>query len=175
MLPDVEKAATKIKPLCADIGPTSIFDAEGTKEIYVGQSRSASLLLMEPTKDGSYKKALEKRGPSLHHIAIDVLSLNNLLPDAIQAGWSLHPHSEQTIPDIKVAWLYKKDFSSLIEVSEVKEHSLAQALITKIHLKVKPEHKKLIQVLCLQEFIESSDAETEIFLESGSFKITRIL
>lgn len=75
VLPDVEHTANKLKQYGFQVGQISFFEAEGTKEIYIESEKSASLLLMQPTKEGSYQKALNKRGPSLHHIAIDVIDL----------------------------------------------------------------------------------------------------
>ena len=75
VLPDVEHTANKLKQYGFQVGQISFFEAEGTKEIYIESDKSASLLLMQPTKEGPYQKALNKRGPSLHHIAIDVIDL----------------------------------------------------------------------------------------------------
>jgi len=52
-------------------GPAETWEGEGTLEIYVGPPEAtARLLLMEAVKDGAYRRALQKRGPGLHHIAI---------------------------------------------------------------------------------------------------------
>ena len=84
---------------------------------------------MQPTKDGSYQRALKKRGPSLHHIAIDVLNLDQFINDISKSGWLLHPNSLESIKDLRVAWLARPGFPALIEVTEVKEFSTAPEFV----------------------------------------------
>lgn len=72
----VDSAATFLSSYGFHTGPKETWDGEGTAEIYVGcEDQTAKLLLMEPVKQGAYTRAMEKRGPGLHHIAIDVMNL----------------------------------------------------------------------------------------------------
>ena len=121
VLPDVELTANILKEYGFKIGQIDLFESMGTKEIYIESDKSAALLLMQPTKEGSYQRALKKRGPSLHHIAIDVLNLDQFINEISESGWLLHPNSLESIRDIRVAWLARPGFPSLIEVAEVKE------------------------------------------------------
>lgn len=64
-------SAKKLEQKGFPVGPAESFEGEGTLEIYVGDpSHTSLLLLMQAEGDGAYKRALQKRGPGLHHIAI---------------------------------------------------------------------------------------------------------
>ena len=78
----------------------------------------ANLLLMEPIKDGAYSRAMSKRGPGLHHIAIDVLNIEVYIDQLAGSGWLLHPKSLHTIKHSKTAYLARPDMPTLIEVQQ---------------------------------------------------------
>ena len=60
------------------VGP--IEDFEETHECYIGgENQMGRLLLMQAKSEGTYRKALEKRGPGLHHIALDVINLEKYI------------------------------------------------------------------------------------------------
>lgn len=40
-------------------------------------------------KEGAYTRAMKKRGPGLHHIAVDVLNLESFVDDLSGSGWLL--------------------------------------------------------------------------------------
>ena len=73
LVPSVRKAADYLRQLKFEIGEEETF--EETREIYVQGNLRNSLLLMEAKDTGSYRRAFEKRGPGIHHLAIDVLDL----------------------------------------------------------------------------------------------------
>ncbi len=175
VLPNVEHSANKLKQFGFHVGQISFFEAEGTKEIYIESEKSASLLLMQPAKDGSYQKALNKRGPSLHHIAIDVINLEISIKQMTDIGWQLHANSQETIKDIRVAWFFKSGFPSLIEVSEVSAFATAAAFVKKIKLAIPLEHQKLLNGLSLQNYIELTSGETELLIDGKSFKISDLI
>lgn len=55
VLPDVEHAAKQLQKFNFKVGAIDLFESMGTKEIYIESEKSASLLLMQPTKSGSYQ------------------------------------------------------------------------------------------------------------------------
>ena len=61
LVPSVRKAADYLRQFKFDIGEEEVF--EETREIYVQGSERNSLLLMEAKEIGSYRRALQKRGP----------------------------------------------------------------------------------------------------------------
>ncbi len=103
------------------IGPVETFPSEGTKEVYVGpENQLGRVLLMQPNGDGPYLNALKKRGPGLHHVAIDVENLDNFLNCLPGSGWFLHPKSISFYKDSRQVYLCRPGVSTLIEVQERK-------------------------------------------------------
>lgn len=64
---------------------------------------------------------MEKRGPGIHHLAIDVLDLDGFLNAISGSGWLLHLNSLKTMKDYRTAYLARPGFPALIEVQEKKE------------------------------------------------------
>lgn len=120
LVPNVVKSAEYLRQFDFKIGPAEKWDGEGTLEVYVGDlnSEMANLLLMEPTKEGAYTRAMAKRGPGLHHIAIDVLNLETYIDELAGSGWLLHPKSLKMIKHSQTAYLARPDVPTLIEVQQ---------------------------------------------------------
>ena len=80
-----------------DIQPLQKFDE--TYERYIGQEgQMARPLLMEAKETGSYRDALNKRGPGLHHIALDVLNIDEFISSINGSGSVSYTHL--TLPTI---------------------------------------------------------------------------
>ena len=120
LVPSVHKTTEYLKDFCFPMGTPQQFENEGTQEIYIGnlELQNATLLLMEPLKEGPYFRAMSKRGPSLHHIAIDVLNLEQFIDQISQSGWLLHPKSLKTIKEQNTAYLCRPNIPTLIEVQQ---------------------------------------------------------
>lgn len=119
LVPSVRKAADHLRQFGFDIGDEETFPE--TLEIYVQGSERNALLLMEARDTGSYRKALQKRGPGIHHLAIDVLDLEGFLGSIAGSGWFLHLNSLQTMKEFRTAYLARPGFPALIEVQEKAE------------------------------------------------------
>ena len=97
-------------------GPIETFPGEGTREVYLGTG-VARLLLMEPTDaDGPYGRALAKRGPGLHHVALKVPDLDGFLGSV--RGWLLVPACLRDLARTRTAWLARPGVATLLEVHE---------------------------------------------------------
>lgn len=95
-------------------GPVESFPSEGTREVYLGDpDQPGRLLLLEATGPGPYQRALEKRGPGLHHLAIEVPDPKAFAADA--GGWLLHPHSLESSPN--TLWFARPGVGALLEVT----------------------------------------------------------
>ena len=158
LVPSVRKAADYLKQFDFKIGEEEAFEGEGTKEIYVELGRANSLLLLEPFKPGAYQRALEKRGPGLHHLAVDVLNLESFLEAITPSGWLLHPVSLKTIKQTKTVWLSRPGFPALIEVHERKELNEEPLFVSEIILKMDPVHEKLLKPIGLETVIKLGSA-----------------
>lgn len=96
------------------------FESEGTREQYVMPEKqySGSLLLMQPTGKGPYQRAMEKRGPGLHHICIKVKKLSEYLASIAQSGFLIHPYSIESMKR-GTAYLCRPGIGFLVEVEEL--------------------------------------------------------
>lgn len=103
------------------LGEIEEFPSEGTRELYIGLGHQTSrLLLMQAMGEGPYKRALEKRGAGLHHIALDVLDIDAYLEDLSGSGWLLHPKSLHFYKNNRQVYLSRPGIPALIEVQERK-------------------------------------------------------
>ena len=168
LVPSVRKAAELLRRFDCKIGKEEEWDSEGTREIYVELGKSNALLLMEPAKPGAYQRAMDKRGPGLHHLSIDVLDLQQYLASIANSGWSLHPVSEKTIAKTKTAWLFSRGFPGLIEVHERTELHLDPFFVKRVGLAVHgPEMQSLVQAAGLNEAVEIGAREFRLTLAGG--------
>jgi len=99
-------------------GEIESFPSEGTRECYVGaDARLGRLLVMEATSDkGPYARALAKRGPGLHHVALTVPDLDLFLNSV--TGWLLVPGCVSSLARTKTAWLARPGVGTLLEVTQ---------------------------------------------------------
>jgi hypothetical protein len=160
LVPSVRKAANSLRRFEFQIGPEELFEAEGTKEIYVEYGASNSLLLLEAAGPGAYQRAMEKRGPGLHHLAIDVLNLDQFLASLPDGGWSLHEISAETMKKTRTAWLYYRGFPALIEVQERAKLNSAPLFVDKVILPVGGKFvSELVSAVGLAKLIELNAKE----------------
>lgn len=164
LVPSVEKAADYLSQFGFQIGEVEQFDGEGTREIYVESRLGNSLLLMEALAHGPYRRALEKRGPGLHHIAIDVLDLNSYIESLSGSGWLLHPMSLKTIAQSKTAYLARPGFPGLIEVQARKKLSTSAFFVNEIGLKFDSSLIKLLKPIGLDKMISATVGDETILL-----------
>lgn len=167
LLPSVERASEVLRPLGAKINPAAQWEGEGTLEIYVGDldSQMASLLLMEPIQDGAYRHAMKKRGPGLHHLAIDVLHIEDFLDSVAGSGWLLHPRSVKMIRQSKTAYLARPGVPTLIEVQEREELRTHVPLVEEVRIPhLKAQELQMFQALGLSQVLTSPTAELELTL-----------
>jgi len=154
LVPSVEQSAQFLNSQNIKTESPEVFESEGTKEVYVGsyETQKGLLLLLEAISEGPYKKAMMKRGPSLHHIAIDVLDTEEFVVKAQHIGWQLHPVSKETM-SYKTAWFFLKGIPTLIEVHQKKSLSAKPSKISRIELPLQKEHLPLFEGIGLGDIV----------------------
>jgi len=172
----VEKAAAAFGKLDLFVGPAEIWDGEGTREIYIGAADcSASVLLMEPVKEGAYLRAMKKRGPGLHHIAVDVPDLESYIDGLSGSGWFLHPKSLQTIRKLKTAYPARPGIPALIEVHEAAVTAVSPRLIERIVLNLPARAAGMIDALGLSGVVQAGGDESVYFSNSRKIGLKEFL
>ena len=178
LVPSVEKAAAYLRTFKFDIGDLSEFESEGNREIYVEFEKCNSLLLLEPLKDGPYQQALKKRGPGLHHIAIDVLNIEDFILSISGSGWLLHPVSLKTLKDSKTAYLAKPGFPSLIEVQEKKSLKKGSHFVSQINIQMNEKNLHLAKFVGLESLFccnAKSQNSVELVLDSQTVLLNNLI
>ncbi len=155
------------------LGKPEDFEGEGTRELYIEIDRAASLLLMEAISAGPYQRALEKRGPGLHHIAIRRPGLEASIPALTAAGWKLLPVSEKSIPRARTAWLSLPGFPGLLEVQEGKAPS-GEPFVTKAGLPLAKKMDSAFEAAGLTSFLIDSP-EPAIWIGERKFSISALV
>lgn len=171
LVPSVRRAADFLQQFNFHIGTEKKFDTEGTKEIYIEAEQGNSLLLMESIKPGPYQRALEKRGPGLHHIAVDILNLEEFIQDISGSGWLLHPSSINSIKHHRTAYLARPGFPGLIEVQEKEMLHSKPLFVNRINLNHSSQHNKLVQAVGLTDILSFTLEESSITLNSEQISL----
>lgn len=119
------------------LGKIEEFPSEGTRELYLGkETQSGKVLLMQSIGPGPYANSLKKRGPGLHHIAIDVNSVESFLERIAGSGWLLHPKSLSLYKKFRQVFLCRPGVSFLVEVQESKISNPTDYFVKKVEVPV---------------------------------------
>mgnify|MGYP001178221085 CR=1 FL=1 len=169
LVPSARKAAERLRSEGFQVGPEETWDGEGTREIYIEKDRCNSLLLMEAIKPGAYQRALEKRGPGLHHLAIDVLDIESFLDSLTDSGWLLHPKSLHTLKKVQVAYLARPGFPGLIEVQQKNELMTGVSFVERIEL---PAHASTGSPTPFDKMLRAIGLEKTVFPNRASASLT---
>jgi len=173
LVPSVRKAADYLSRLGFEIGKEEEWEGEGTKEIYVERTKANSLLLMEPIKPGAYRRAMTKRGPGLHHLAIDVLDLESYLESLTGSGWLLHPASIKSMKQTKTVYLARPGFPGLIEVQERNALSERELFVTQVSLRFDSSLVGLLRTIGLDGIVGYS-TENALVLDKTKVSLERL-
>ncbi len=147
LVASIEKFAARLPTI---LKPQEIeeFEAEGTREQYVfpESSFSGSLLLMQPNGEGPYQRAMQKRGPGLHHICIKVANLPDYITRIAQSGFLIHPYSIESMKR-GTAYLCRPGIGFLIEVEEFEHEPDLQkpSIFTRICLELGKKELQICQ------------------------------
>jgi hypothetical protein len=158
LVPSVRKAADYLQQFGFQIGKEEVWEGEGTKEIYIERGKGNSLLLMEPVKSGAYQRALEKRGPGLHHLAINVLNLESYIESLAGSGWLLHPVSIKTMKQVQTVYLARPRFPGLIEVQQREELKDRPLFVDRISLTLDSSLNGLLKHIGLDAIVKPSSS-----------------
>jgi hypothetical protein len=135
-----------------------------TIETYIGEAaRSSRLLLMQASGPGSYQRALEKRGPGVHHLGVVVPSMKKFLSGIKGTGWFIHPVSAFKIESGGDVYLARPG-APLLEVSEAEpcKPALLAPVVERVHIRVSPEVAANLSCLGIPELAWTTTEESAI-------------
>lgn len=172
----VERSAGALAKLGCAVGPREEFEGEGTAEIYVGKDdESAKLLLLEAVKPGAYTDAMKKRGPGLHHVAVDVTDLESFVAGLAGSGWYLHPKSLATARKSKTAWLARPGTAMLIEVQQRKDVEGKPPFVTGLEVPLNDKEKKMVAALGAPQMKASGDGKSWLVIGKHRVNVAELL
>lgn len=156
------EAALEAQPFTTDLlGEIEEFPSEGTRELYVGNDNQIGrLLLMQAIGDGPYQNALNKRGPGLHHIALDVLNIDEFVTNLSGSGWLLHPKSIEFYKSHKQIYLSRPTVPVLMEIQERKRLIDNESFIEELEFPF--EKGRLLESLCCERLNMSNEIKMKI-------------
>lgn len=176
LVESIENSLNKIKKYNFFIDKVNEFPNEGTKEVYISNKQSfGKLLLIEPISEGPYMTAIKKRGKGLHHIAINVKSIEDYVNKLLGSGWYLHLNSLNTLKSNTI-WIARANTPILLEVSENKElfYNENYDLFIK-EIKISFNNTRLLESLNIKEIRHSDTVKTLLNIENIKFKIEEII
>lgn len=117
----LERCAAQI-PGAFELDEVEEQPAEGTREQYAVGSKGGHphLLLLEPVAPGPYRRAMEKRGPGLHHLGCRADALDPAIAHLAARGLLLHPLSLSTYAKGAV-WMCRPGVPFLVELCQSNE------------------------------------------------------
>ena len=120
---DIDAVSSVLPPGCTLQAPEDQ-PTEGTRERYVtvGGEDTPSLLLMQAIASGPYSRALQKRGPGLHHVGCVCADIEREIAEGNTQRLLLHPISLRT-RKFGVVWLCRPGVPYLVELMEDPEWS----------------------------------------------------
>ncbi len=128
---------------------------------------------MEPIKPGAYQTAIEKRGPGLHHLAIDVLDIENYIESISGSGWLLHPKSIKSLKLVQTAYLARPGFPGLIEVQQKKELQELPLFVEGVHANYSESLGNLLKHVGLESIVKMSSTP-ELTLSGKRIKLENL-
>ena len=178
LVPRIEPVLEKLGDLAAEAGEIEEFPSEGTRELYVGgEGRVARLLLMQARGGaGPYARALAKRGPGLHHVALLVPDLDAFLAGV--RGWLVHPACLPGLASTRTLWLARPGISTLVEVQEAEPGS-GEPVVEQVEIPASGELAELLDLRVGEErvagLLPSSDHACWLRLGGRRFAVAELL
>lgn len=159
LTPSIERSAGHFPPGFTLHDP-ELMPSEGTREQYatLDSKRGPSVLLLEAVQPGPYQRALEKRGPGLHHLGLATDSLELATAQLHSLGLLLHPDSLKTHAHGCV-WLCRPGVPFLVELYKPKELSAADYAPVRIDLPTGQPHSEPLPQLLPGLKIQVHDSE----------------
>jgi hypothetical protein len=171
----VERAAERFAAAGIEIGDKETFADVGTEEIYVGDGTMQALLLLQAASgDGPYKRALEKRGTGIHHIAICTDDYDAFNEKLSGLGWFVHPSSLRNYRKGQTVFYVRPGVKAMIELITKEEIAGGTDLISEVMVEVEEGKEQLINGIGLRGLKCSASIEPYIIIDSKTWNVSTL-
>ena len=154
------------------VGKKEAFKDIGTEEIYIGNQEFQALLLLQAAiGDGPYRRALEKRGTGIHHVAISSDDFDASNEKLFGLGWFVHPHSLKKYRKGATVFYVRPGVHTIVELITNKEPPCSPRLIQEVLIKTDPGKEDFIHGIGITGLIGSSTEEPYIIMNGTKFII----
>ncbi len=168
---DIDAVSSVLPPVCT-LHTLEDQPTEGTRERYVtvDDENAPSLLLMQAIANGPYSRALQKRGPGLHHVGCVCEDIEREISEGNKQRLLLHPISLRTYK-LGVAWLCRPGLPFLVELMENPEETAKSVGKVVVLLPVGTAIPQIASVLSPNLKIEEGNSP-EIGVKIGRIEIS---
>lgn len=176
LVEDLEAALEVCVALDLPAGPIEEFPGEGTREVYLGRAGQAArlLLLQAIGPEGPYRRALEKRGPGLHHIAFHVPSAAAFF--VANPGWLLHPRSLTSLPETRTAWAARPGIGALLEVHQSEASYQGAPLVSALAVSVRDASlEPMVTNLSCETAFTATRSEASLTIAGEAVPVAQLL
>ena len=157
LTPSLEGSASHFPPGFTLHEP-ELMASEGTREQYatLDSKRGPSVLLLEAVQDGPYRRALDKRGPGLHHLGLATDSIEQATAELHRLGLLLHPIS-LTTQSHGCVWMCRPGVPFLVELYKPRDLEAAEHAPVRIDLPAGSQGGGLIPQLLPNLIVQAHD------------------
>lgn len=148
------------------IGKKEAFRDVGTEEIYIGNPEYQALLLLQAAAgDGAYRRALEKRGTGIHHLAISTDDFESSNEKLSILGWFVHPHSLRKYKRGTTVFYVRPGVHTILELITKKDMPTGLCLISEVLIHTEPGKENCINGIGVSGLKGSSTEKTYIVIQ----------
>lgn len=157
------------------IGEKELFADVGTEEIYIGDSESQALLLLQAAaSDGVYRRALEKRGPGIHHVAVCTDDFNAANEKLSGLGWLVHPGSLRNYKKGATVFYVRPGVGTILELITRKEAPSGPALISEVMVHTDSGKENYVDGIGIPGLKGSNDGEPYVVIHGRRWNVDEI-
>jgi catechol 2,3-dioxygenase-like lactoylglutathione lyase family enzyme len=173
LVSNLEQTLRSLVPHGWPVGEVEEFPSEGTREVFVGPvGATGRLLLLQAIGEGPYGEAMAKRGPGLHHMAINVPDVPSFLDQVSGSGWYLHPTSLATYKKFETVWLSRPGVPMLVEVVETISRGTSEqdkdGFVTRIEVPLPEDKPRMADSLGLGRRFQPSPSHRSFITIGGT-------
>lgn len=168
LVPSIDLGLSEFHIPGLSVGTIDQFEDIGTQEVYLGDPDLLGLVLLQaPIGPGPYQRALEKRGPGLHHLGIlteNFPKTNDLLT---QLGWFIHPSSLNRYRKNSMVYYVRPGVGVILEIIPKPTITIRPYLVSSVAIPVREGLNGLIEGLGIPQILPTTGSRGSVVLTNS--------